>query len=747
MAANTVEDLYTQVLGRAPDEEGLNFWQNAFGTGPVTADQQASFMQAAQGELAKRPVQEQALLAPKVVNPTATGVSNQAIVDWFQANPNADDATIAKTMKETGVTPQQVAAATGTNVNDVTARYNAATGIASLPINKAATTTAQTDTQNAVQTAAPAGFNPATALDLKNGTFLTPTGDIVNSEGNKVKSTASADTLNVAKQILGQNLTSKWQGEGFGSAQANAVDMANILTGIGVKNIKDFGQVPLLQKVNVIGKKYDGQDVQTSINEYTGEETNFIQKPNGKFDEEGNQGYDIIKVPDNAKVENVYGTYDYEYGGNLPVDQSKVIKDAKGNPVIKTNQLTYGNVKTGENVPNTYSERQTGNAFGGTFAGKGNTGYRVQFAPDGTPIFYTTGASSNTLLNMLQDNPLLNTVANVAASYFGGPLGVAALHAAEGQDLKDIAKAAALSYLGNQAGSYVSGMEGINDVLGDTGTKIAANTAKQIVGSGGKTDIVDALLSSAGGVGLNEVLSQIPDFNTFDPAIQNIISKTVLTELLNNGGGSSGGTSGGTSSKTTTGGAKTTTTPTTQTATAPINNVVKNAPDLVANKTATPPKVLPKEIVDVFKPPKVTPKEIEDIVTGTATPKTTTSTRTTSSGGSSTAKTIASLLPAVLGATATPTAKTAAAAATNPAVDAIASQAQQQQAQQNALLNLMSSSKDELAKIKSYKDLYGHELFEDNYVPPSAGGSEEEFFNGGHVDDLSVDALLHILRN
>ena len=59
--------------------------------------------------------------------------------------------------------------------------------------------------------------------------------------------------------------------------------------------------------------------------------------------------------------------------------------------------------------------------------------------------------------------------------------------------------------------------------------------------------------------------------------------------------------------------------------------------------------------------------------------------------------------------------------------------------------------KDELANIKSYKELYGDGLFGDSYVPPSAGGSEEqsaeEFFNGGHVDDLSIDALLHMLRN
>ena len=67
-----------------------------------------------------------------------------------------------------------------------------------------------------------------------------------------------------------------------------------------------------------------------------------------------------------------------------------------GTPIYQTQEeQTFGNKITGQAVPVTYSERQTGNAFGGTFEGKGNTGYRVDFTPEGTPIFYTTGASSS----------------------------------------------------------------------------------------------------------------------------------------------------------------------------------------------------------------------------------------------------------------------------------------------------------------------------------------------------------------
>jgi len=72
--ATTVEQLYTQILGRAPDAEGLAYWQNAFGNS-VDAAEQASFMQAAQAELARRTPTEQAALAPKLFSDAvATGV-------------------------------------------------------------------------------------------------------------------------------------------------------------------------------------------------------------------------------------------------------------------------------------------------------------------------------------------------------------------------------------------------------------------------------------------------------------------------------------------------------------------------------------------------------------------------------------------------------------------------------------------------------------------------------------------------
>jgi hypothetical protein len=92
----------------------------------------------------------------------------------------------------------------------------------------------------------------------------------------------------------------------------------------------------------------------------------------------------------------------------------------------------------------------------------------------------------------------------------------------------------------------------------------------------------------------------------------------------------------------------------------------------------------------------------------------------------------------------------------------------QQQTSNADLLNLLGS-KPELANIKSYKELFGEDLFGGKYVPPSASGdqsegpadygrrdesstasqseAEEQLFRGGHVDDFDADALLQLLRS
>jgi hypothetical protein len=46
----------------------------------------------------------------------------------------------------------------------------------------------------------------------------------------------------LTSQILAQNTTSQWGGEGFGSVEANAKAMADVLARNGITDIKDFGR-------------------------------------------------------------------------------------------------------------------------------------------------------------------------------------------------------------------------------------------------------------------------------------------------------------------------------------------------------------------------------------------------------------------------------------------------------------------------------------------------------------------------
>jgi len=212
------------------------------------------------------------------------------------------------------------------------------------------------------------------------------------------------------QQIKSQGTTSQWSG-GFGAEDA-AKDMARILDSIGITDIRQFGKVPTYESVVEIGKSYNGKNLLMSGPDEDGKGGGeyFYDEPTGRtirgFDDFGE--IDVpeigkVKVPEGAKLDSVYGVINPQWQSfdspssqfSSIVSESDVVKK-DGQLVAKTGE-TFGNKATGQAVPNTYSERQTGNAWGGTFAGKGNTGYRVDFTPDGTPVFYTTGASSSEL--------------------------------------------------------------------------------------------------------------------------------------------------------------------------------------------------------------------------------------------------------------------------------------------------------------------------------------------------------------
>jgi hypothetical protein len=339
----------------------------------------------------------------------------------------------------------------------------------------------------------------------------------------------SLDTTIVDKltqQILAQNTTSRWSGEGFGSAQANARAMAENLYASGVKDIKDVGLVdktvdetviPQYERT-VLGYDNEGnQIVDTKIIGYTDLKGN---KVDANLVKEG-----TVYSGGDAGIETIY---------NAPVGIQKII----------------GNKATGQSLLNDYGERGgVDNAWSGTYSGKGNTAYRVKFDDKGNPYFYTTGASSNDLVNLLGNDPILNAIAQIGATFIAGPAGNAALNLAMGKDFKDIAKSTALSYLGNEAfkGLTTTGAEqnlfgetganfakDIKDVFGKTGADIVGKTAGSYIASGGNADLGSLLLNQGVGAATTAVLGEIPGFDGLNATEKKFVTN-IVSSTLNDG--------------------------------------------------------------------------------------------------------------------------------------------------------------------------------------------------------------------
>lgn len=261
----------------------------------------------------------------------------------------------------------------------------------------------------------------------------------------------AAEIEKLKQQILGQGVTSKWKGEGHGSAEKNAEDMAKILASIGISDIKQFGAIDTYTPVEVYEGTYKGQTVRQAGDRYyfrdSGEEIQYLTPEQVK---------EVVPVQYGYRED----TGDGSTGWNLVDPSTVVVKN--GVPQAVTGQQ-YGNKETGQVVPTTYGARQQGNAWGGTFSGEGNTAYRVHFTPDGTPVFFTTEASSSDLGSIA---PLL-----AFASVIPSPL----------QPFAAAANAAIALKQGNvlPALAAMAGIPGVANTVG-SGLASAVQTANQV---------------------------------------------------------------------------------------------------------------------------------------------------------------------------------------------------------------------------------------------------------------------------
>ena len=124
--------------------------------------------------------------------------------------------------------------------------------------------------------------------------------------GGKDQTFNIADVDNVYKQIVGQGLMSKWTGQGFGSAEANAKEMAKNLVASGVTDISQVGQKTVTdadeERQNEDGSytTVPGQTRTVIINKATGEPllSDYAERTKGNlwsgtFIGGGNTGYGV----------------------------------------------------------------------------------------------------------------------------------------------------------------------------------------------------------------------------------------------------------------------------------------------------------------------------------------------------------------------------------------------------------------------------------------------------------------------
>ena len=360
---------------------------------------------------------------------------------------------------------------------------------------------------------------------------------------------------NLVKQILGQNTTSQWTGEGYGSAEANAEAMAKRLADAGITDIKQFGKVDKYEPVEVIGKAYDGNRVyQTGIDEYgNGDGTSYYRKPTGETDYEGNPIYQNVIVPKDAKLDNLYGFVQDSGEGVVsytPIDPSKVVV-RDGVPTTVTGQ-TFGNKVTGEEINRGSGrwERQGGEGlFSGTGEGKGNTAFRAQFAPDGTPIFYTTQGSSSDLPALM---PLIQL--GLAATGAGGLLGNALLGAGASQVATgalgnailggvtsslaggDALKGALLGGAGGALGGYLQG--GSIDASNMTATQFNDALESQLIGEMQRSGLTNAqitqFLENASPADIASITSALPVTGASDNLLVSAAKTPITSDALIN---------------------------------------------------------------------------------------------------------------------------------------------------------------------------------------------------------------------
>jgi hypothetical protein len=231
--ALTVEDLYRQYTGREPDPSGKAFWEAGFGS-TIDANEVASFINA-------------------VAQARAQGTEPTATTPLATTSTTATSAPTVATAAPVSTASTSSTPTTVANQNPTVKLYQDTLG--------------RTPSQSEID-----GWNFGSTIDAGElNSFL---GAARNEVVNTKPTTGAVG--NIAKQILAQGTTDKWSGEGFGSAEKNAYDMAVMLAGQGITDINQFG------KATIEVPTYGTDDQGNQIPSGTQKITQFVNKATGE---------------------------------------------------------------------------------------------------------------------------------------------------------------------------------------------------------------------------------------------------------------------------------------------------------------------------------------------------------------------------------------------------------------------------------------------------------------------------------
>jgi hypothetical protein len=278
------------------------------------------------------PPAPQAAYVPPAPAP-APAVTNADILGWFNANPNASDALIAKTMQEAGVTPARLAQVTGAPVAEVTGLFQSAIASTPTPPTPVATPAPKTITDLYQQELGRPPESKAVVDEWKR-IF----GDTI--EPNEVETFKQATQLEktnpVAANIKGQ-LLSQWSKLGVTelpggiSLEERASALADTMKQNGITNLADL---KLGSKTIQTGE--DGSTINASFLSNKGEQLGFL----------GNVNENLKNKADYLQPDNLL-SWSSEGKGNVGY---KAVETADGGVAIVPQWNSSSDLKTIRNI-------------------------------------------------------------------------------------------------------------------------------------------------------------------------------------------------------------------------------------------------------------------------------------------------------------------------------------------------------------------------------------------------------------